>query len=68
MGQCASIKSKPNKKQDILITGLSGSGKSLVFFKLTGHPHLNRPVPTVGINSEVIFRRDTNFAVIEVGP
>ena len=53
MGNCVSVNHGrlKGRKADILITGLSGSGKSVIFFKVTGHPHVNQPVSTIGINS-----------------
>ena len=69
MGTCISVKKSQSqsRRADILITGLEGSGKSVIFFKITGHPHLNHPIPTIGTNSEVITHCDTNLSIYEMG-
>ena len=67
MGNCVSVKSHNSRKIDVLITGLDGSGKSVIFFKITGHPQLNNPVSTLGINSEVILHSDQNLTIQEMG-
>lgn len=51
----------------IVIGGLSKSGKTVIFFKLTDHPEFIKPVPTIGYNSEIISYRNRSINITDIG-
>jgi GTPase SAR1 family protein len=56
-----------NDQIKIVIGGLSKSGKTVIFFKLTDHPELTHPVPTIGYNSEIITLRNKSIFITDIG-
>ena len=63
---CRMCSERPDQIK-IVIGGLSRSGKTVIFFKLTDHPEFNNPVPTIGYNSEIISYRNKSIIITDIG-
>lgn len=65
---CQPCGNKSTSRIEIVIAGLQQAGKTVIFFKLTDHPHFNTPVPTMHPNSEVIHYHNKNIHLVDLPP